>query len=102
MSAVRKPVEEDLLEDQVQLLEHSVPMNKSYQFEVEDVASLKGHEPRDRSKAVQDEIALQVVLLCLPELSINVVNSFLLRLLRVEELLQVVDGLSMTLDVSCA
>ena len=43
VSAVRKPVEEDLLEDQVQLLEHSVPMNKSYQFEVEDVAFLKGH-----------------------------------------------------------
>ena len=88
VSVVCEPVEENLLENQVQLLEHPVPVDESYKLEVEDVALLKGDQAWDSRKTVQDEVALEVAELNFLQLIVDEI-TFLLLVILIEVLLQV-------------
>ena len=71
VSIVCEPVEQDLLEDQVELLEHPAPVDKPNKLEVEDVSLLQGYKAWDGRKAVQDEVALEVTELDFLQLSVD-------------------------------
>ena len=98
---VSEPGEQDLLKDEVELLEHPVPVYQPNQLEVEDVTLLQSCQAWDGRKAVEKEVALQVLELDLFELGVDRI-SLLLMMLLVEELLNV-DGLvgSLCVDASC-
>ena len=61
----------DLLKDEVELLEHPVPMYQPDQLEVEDVTLLQSSQAWDGRKAVEKEVALEVLELDQFELGVD-------------------------------
>ena len=78
VTIVSKPIEEDLLEDEVKLLKHPVPVHQPEQLEVEDVSFLKCHETWQGCDAVQYEVAFDVFQLSISELPIYSILVLLL------------------------